>query len=82
MVELNKNLLLELGNSISTILHKGKIYNEVKLLINLDEESFKKLDEELYYRNNETDEEFIPSDDEIVTIFKNLKIIFNKIKKD
>ncbi len=80
MVELNKNLLLELGNNISTILHKGKIYNEVKLIINLDEESFKKIDEELYYRNNDTDEEFIPSDNEIITIFKNLKIIFNKEK--
>ena len=79
-IKLDKNVIITLGNTINEILHKSNIKSETTLNIKVDSLSFKKIDEDLYYRGNEKAEQsdFRPSDDEITVKFSNLKIIIEK----
>lgn len=81
-IKLDKNVIITLGNTISEILHKSNIKTETTLNIKVDSLSFKKIDEDLYYRGNEKAEQndFQPSDDEIIVKFSNLLIIIEKEK--
>ena len=78
-VKLDKNTIITLGNTISEILHKANVKTENVLYIKVDPLSFKKIDEDLYYRGNENNNEgFKPSDGEIKVKFSNLMIIIEK----
>lgn len=81
-VKLDKNTIITLGNTISEILHKSKVKTNSVLNIKVDPLSFKKIDEDLYYRGNENVEQngFQPSDDKINVKFSNLLIIIEKEK--
>jgi Ni,Fe-hydrogenase III component G len=77
-INLNRNTLIELGNKISEILTKSNVKDSSVLHIKVDENSFKKIDEDLYYRNDEQKEEFLPSENEIILKFLNLLIFIEK----
>ena len=66
----------ELGQFISNKLHDDGVKKQAVLTIYVNTDEFKKVDEDLYYRNR-TDEkqEFIPSDGEIIVNFDNVKIL-------
>ena len=69
----------ELGNIISDKLIEDGITNKCELIVYVNKDEFKKIDEDLYYRNKEDDsEEFIPSEGEIDINFEMVKI---KIKE-
>lgn len=71
--------IMELGNIISEKLHEYGIFGaEYKpiLSLTLDNDKFKKVDEDLYYRMNEDkDSEYIPSEEEIIVGFDNLEMV-------
>ncbi len=79
MIMLNTNKISEIGNYISEQMKELKI-NDSILNINVDVESFKKIDEDLFYRMNENnkEKEFIPSEKEIIISFPNVKLIINE----
>ena len=52
-VMLDKNTLIMLGNTVSEMLIKAKVKEESVLHIKVDEYSFKKIDEDLFYRNED-----------------------------
>ena len=79
MIMLNTNKIQEIGDYISEQMRQLNI-NDSMLLINVDKESFKKIDEDLFYRINENnkEKEFIPSEKEIIISFPNVKLIINE----
>ena len=79
MIMLNTNKIQEIGDTISEQMRQLNI-NDSMLLINVDKESFKKIDEDLFYRINENnkEKEFIPSEKEIIISFPNVKLIINE----
>ena len=79
MIMLNTNKIQEIGDYISEQMRQLNI-NDSMLLINVDKDSFKKIDEDLFYRINENDKEkeFIPSEKEIIISFPNVKLIINE----
>ena len=79
MIMLNTNKIQEIGNYISEQMRELNI-NDSMLLINVDKDSFKKIDEDLFYRINENnkEKEFIPSEKEIIISFPNVKLIINE----
>jgi hypothetical protein len=79
MIMLNTNKISEIGNYISEQMRELKI-NDSILNINVDVESFKKIDEDLFYRMNENnkEKEIIPSEKEIIISFPNVKLIINE----
>ena len=79
MIMLNTNKIQEIGDSISEQMRQLNI-NDSMLNINVDTESFKKIDEDLFYRmiENNKEKEFIPSEKEIIISFPNVKLIINE----
>jgi hypothetical protein len=78
-IKLDKNTLIMLGNTISEILSKANVKEESILHIKVDKHSFQKIDEDLFYRNENKNEEFQPSENEIQLKFNNLLIFIDKI---
>ena len=78
-VKLDKNTLIMLGNTVSEILIKAKVKEESVLHIKVDEYSFKKIDEDLFYRDEDNKKDFQPSEDNIQLKFNNLLIFIEKI---
>lgn len=76
---LNTNKISEIGNYIS---EQMKILNikESTFNVYVDSDSFKKIDEDLFFRMNEKNDnkEFIPSEKEILISFPNIKFIINE----
>ena len=70
--------IAELGQMINDKLREDGIKQKAKLIINGNKDEFRKIDEDLFYRNNEKKEEFIPSEDEIIVNFDNVKIIIKE----
>jgi len=72
--------IYELGQFISDKLHDDGVNERAVLTVYVNTDEFKKVDEDLYYRNR-TDEkqEFVPSDGEIIVNFDNVKILI-KVK--
>ncbi len=72
--------IAEIGYATANALReKGVLFSELRIPLN--EEKFRKVDEDLFYRNknmNGSKEEFIPSDDEIRVEIDGLAIIFEK----
>jgi DNA-binding helix-hairpin-helix protein with protein kinase domain len=77
MVMLNTNKIQEIGDMISEQMRTLNL-NDSSFIINVDADSFKKIDEDLFYRINGTDKEFIPSEKEILISFPNVKLIINE----
>ena len=71
--------IFELGQSITAKLREDGITDQSKLFVYVGKDDFKKIDEDLFYRNK-TDEtkEFIPSEGEIVVDFELVKIIIKE----
>lgn len=68
--------IFELGNIISSKLNDDGVIQQSELFIYLNEDEFKKVDEDLFYRNRKDEsQEFIPSEGEIDINFDNVKII-------
>lgn len=71
--------IFELGQTISSKLEDDGITQQSEFYIYLNKEEFKKVDEDLFYRNREDEtQEFIPSDGEIDINFDNVKIIIKQ----
>ena len=71
--------IFELGQLISAKLKDGGITQQSELYIYVDKEQFKKVDEDLFYRNKKSDnQEFIPSEGEIDINFEGVKVIIKE----
>lgn len=77
MVNLSTNKIAEIGNKITEVLNSVRISNS-ELKIYVDNESFRKIDEDLYYRQNPDGDSFKESNDNIKIIFDNLTILIVK----
>ena len=68
--------IFELGQFISFKLKEDGITIQSELIVYVTSEEFKKIDEDLYYRNRKDEsQEFIPSEGEIDINFELVKII-------
>ena len=68
--------IFELGQFISYKLKEDGITIQSELIVYVTSEEFKKIDEDLYYRNRKDEsQEFIPSEGEIDINFELVKII-------
>lgn len=68
--------IFELGQFISSRLKEDGITIQSELIVYVTSEEFKKIDEDLYYRNRKDEsQEFIPSEGEIDINFELVKII-------
>jgi hypothetical protein len=68
--------IFELGQMISSKLKEDGITQKSELCVYLNEEEFKKVDEDLFYRTKRGDrEDFVPSEGEIDINFEGVKII-------
>lgn len=68
--------IFELGQFISSKLEEDGITIQSELTVYVTSEEFKKIDEDLYYRNRKDEsQEFIPSEGEIDINFELVKII-------
>jgi hypothetical protein len=71
--------IFELGQLISTKLKNDGITQQSELYVYVDKEQFKKVDEDLFYRNKKDDnQEFTPSEGEIIINFENVKIVIKE----
>lgn len=71
--------IFEMGTQLSKQLHDGGIEEQAILSVFVGKDEFKKIDEDLFYRNRKDEEEkFIPSEGEIDINFDLVKI---KIKE-
>lgn len=70
--------ILELGKTIEKQLvqYNNKEHNELKIFV--DKEDFKKIDEDIYYRQFPEGKDFQPSDNTILINFEFLRIIISK----
>lgn len=68
--------IFELGQFISLKLKEDGVTIQSELIVYVTSEEFKKVDEDLYYRNRKDEsQEFIPSEGEIDINFELVKII-------
>ena len=68
--------IFELGQFISSKLKENGVTIQSELTVYVTSEEFKKIDEDLYYRNRKDEsQEFIPSEGEIDINFELVKII-------
>ena len=68
--------IFELGQFISSKLKEDGVTMQSELTVYVTSEEFKKIDEDLYYRNRKGEsQEFIPSEGEIDINFELVKII-------
>ena len=72
--------IFELGQMISSKLKEDGITQKSELCVYLNEEEFKRVDEDLFFRNRRGDrEDFVPSEGEIDINFEGVKVII-KVK--
>lgn len=80
MVKLGFELLSDIGNAVSEKLD-GIKPKESTIRFVVDSYSFKKIDEDIFYRFKQDDKtEFVPSDEEIILTFPNVNICIEKEK--
>jgi hypothetical protein len=71
--------IFELGNMISGNLKENGITQKAELIIYLNKEEFKKVDEDLFYRTKRGDKsDFVPSEGEIDINFEGVKLIIKE----
>lgn len=80
VVNLSRDTLIDLGNKISDVLSVCNVKEKSTLEITVDNVSFKKIDEDLFFRGNEKEENFEPSEDNIQLNFHKLLILIKKGK--
>lgn len=73
--------IFELGSTVSRILDKDGITDKAELTVYVDEEQFRKVDEDLFYRNN-GEGEFTPSEGEININFDKVVLFIRKRRAD
>ena len=76
---INAEKVFKVGDEVSEVLKKNKVIYDATLTLSGDEEWFKKIDEDIFYKlkNAEAidkDAEFIPSDDKITLNFDRLSL--------
>jgi hypothetical protein len=72
--------IFELGQMISSKLKEDGITQKSELCVYLNEDEFKRVDEDLFFRNRRGDrEDFVPSEGEIDINFEGVKVII-KVK--
>ena len=72
--------IFELGQMISSKLKEDGITLKSELCVYLNEDEFKRVDEDLFFRNRRGDrEDFVPSEGEIDINFEGVKVII-KVK--
>lgn len=64
-----------IGLYVSKKLEEKKVTKNNTLVLTISKEELKKLDEDLYYRQNPNGTDFVPSEKEISLNFENLKVI-------
>ena len=70
----------ELGRLVSSKLRENGITTKSDLFVYVNEDDFKKIDEDLFYRNKKDDsEKFVPSDGEIIVNFELVNIVIKKV---
>lgn len=68
--------IYEIGEFVSNKIREGNTSGDAELTINVSEDEFKLIDEDLFYRLREDDtQEFVPSEGIININFDNVKII-------
>ena len=70
--------MLKCFKELSSVLHGMKMEEDTHIVIMLDDLMFKKVDEDLYYRQNPEGTDFVPSDEVIELNVGNMKILFQK----
>ena len=71
--------IFELGQMVSSKLKDDGVAHQSELYIYLDKDEFKKVDEDLFFRNKKNvDDEFIPSEGEIDINFDGVKVIIRE----
>lgn len=78
-LKLNSYNIFELGEDISQKLHENGVTKMSEFIINVKEDELRKIDEDLYYRNNPDGNDFKPTEGKILVTFDNLII---KIKAE
>lgn len=79
MITLTTKEIIKIGSFLSESLVNVKALESNELRIIVDDESFLKIDEDLFYRNRKDDkQEFRPSDNEIIVNFPYIKIFIIK----
>ena len=73
--------LVELGQMVEKHLVQCSNTEKNEIRIYVDEESFKKIDEDMYYRQFQDGKDFIPSDDTILINFDYITISIVKKKE-
>ena len=80
MKNLDTNSIFQIGTFLTDTLNisKDKL-KDAKLILCVNEEYFKKIDEDIFYRTNDNkDKKFSPSENEINITFPNNQIIIKK----
>jgi hypothetical protein len=71
--------IFSIGSVLSETLADYGVKEKADLVIYLNEEEFKKVDEDLFYRNREDEsEKFVPSEGEIDITFEGANIIIRQ----
>lgn len=70
--------ILNIGQTLSSIKCIQTHNFSSQFIIELNEDDFKKIDEDLFYRQHIEDVDFIPSDNTITVAFDNFMIIIKK----
>lgn len=71
--------IFELGQMISEKLKEDGVANQSELYVYLNEDEFKRVDEDLFLRNRKSpDDEFIPSEGEIYINIDLVKVIIKQ----
>lgn len=78
-LKLNSYNIFELGEEISQKLHENGVTKMSEFIINVNDDELRKIDEDLYYRNNLDGNDFKPTEGKILVTFDNLII---KIKAE
>ena len=75
---LGASKIFEIGSYLDEMLHKARVDKECTLVINVSKDDFKKVDEDLFYRQSKEGDELIPSEGEIDVKFKKVNIIIKE----
>lgn len=75
-IKLDTFKIFELASHVDKTLVANGAVRGGELVVYVSGEELRKIDEDLFYRNNEKDDEFVPSEGEVYVTCNKLKIIF------
>ena len=73
-LKLNSYEIFEIGENLDKRLHDDGIVDKSELTVHVSDDQLRKIDEDLFYRDHKGEDDFIPSEGEILVTFKNLTI--------